>query len=235
VLQWVVDKVDKRIPVIAGCGSNNTQEALALHNYAQSIGADAALHVTGYYNRPSQEGIFRHFEALSHANDLPIMVYNVPARAVVDISAETMGRIASLGSVVGVKDATADLTRPYAERRFISKAFCQLSGEDGSAVAYNVSGGVGCISVTANIAPVLCAQMQNACLKNDYPTAMTIQESLFDLHKAMFIEPSPAGVKYAASRLNLCSGFARLPMVGISDATKKIIDKAMITAELIQE
>jgi 4-hydroxy-tetrahydrodipicolinate synthase len=227
VLKLVVDEVEKKIPVIAGCGSNNTAEAIELHNYAHSIGADAALHVTSYYNRPSQEGIFRHFEALDRTNELPIVVYNVPARAVVDISATTMGRISELDSVVGVKDATNDLARPYLERLAIDAPFCQLSGEDGTALAYNVSGGVGCISVTANVMPSLCAAMQSACLNNDFETAMAIQELLAPLHEALFLEPSPAGVKYACSTLNRCDDHVRLPLVGVSDKTKSKIDAAI--------
>lgn len=227
VLKLVVDEVAKRIPVIAGCGSNNTAEAIELHNYAHSIGADAVLHVTGYYNRPSQEGIFRHFEALDRSNGLPIIVYNVPARAVVDISATTMGRIAELNSVAGVKDASNDLSRPYLERLAINGPFCQLSGDDGTALAYNVSGGVGCISVTANVMPSLCAAMQSACLNKDFVTAMAIQELLAPLHEALFLEPSPAGVKYACSTLNRCDDHVRLPLVGVSDKTKSKVDAAI--------
>jgi 4-hydroxy-tetrahydrodipicolinate synthase len=227
VLKLIVDEVDNKIPVIAGCGSNNTAEAIELHAYAHSIGASAALHVTGYYNRPSQEGIFRHFEALNSANDLPIVVYNVPARAVVNISATTMGRISELDSVVGVKDATNDLTRPYLERMAINVPFCQLSGEDATTVAYNVSGGVGCISVTANVTPALCAAMQSACLNKDFESAMEIQELLSPLHEALFLEPSPAGVKYACSTLQLCDDHVRLPLVGINPQTKSKIDAAL--------
>lgn len=228
VLKWVVDLVDGRIPVIAGCGSNNSAEALELHQYASDIGADAALHVTGYYNRPSQEGLFRHFESLALSNDLPIVVYNIPARAVVDINADTMARIAQLDSVVGVKDATNQLARPYLERMALKgRKFCQLSGEDATTLAYNISGGVGCISVTANVVPSLCAKMQQACLDGDFATAMAIQESLSPLHAALFLEPSPSGIKYACSRLNRCTDHVRLPMVAISESTKLSIDTAL--------
>ncbi len=233
VIEITVNTVNKRIPVIAGCGSNNSSESKALHEYAHSVGASAALHVTGYYNRPSQEGLFRHFEMLAGVNDLPIIAYNVPARAVVDISAETMGRIAQLDTVVGVKDATADLARPFHERWFIDGEFCQLSGEDGTAVAYNASGGVGCISVTANVAPALCAQMQEACMTSDFSTAMQIQETLSRLHAALFIEPSPSGIKYACSRLNLCGETVRLPLTEISASTRVEIDKALESAGLL--
>lgn len=228
VLKVVVDEVGGRIPVIAGCGSNNTMEAIRLHEYAHSIGASGALHVTAYYNKPSQEGIFRHFQALDKTNDLPIVVYNIPARAVVDISASTMARISELDSVVGVKDATNDLARPYLERMAMSGPFCQLSGEDGTALAYNVSGGVGCISVTANVVPALCAAMQNASMSKNFVTAMGIQEVLSPLHEALFLEPSPAGVKYACSTLKLCEDYVRLPIIGISKDTQLKIDAAML-------
>lgn len=227
VLAIVVETVNGRIPVIAGCGSNNSAEALQLHKYAEKIGADAALHVAGYYNRPSQEGIYRHFEHLAHSADLPIFVYNIPARAVVDINPQTMARIATLEQVVGVKDATNQLSRPYLERMAMGEAFCQLSGEDATTVAYNASGGVGCISVTANVAPSLCAAMQQACLVCDFATAMKIQESLAPMHAALFLEPSPSGIKYACSRLELCTDHVRLPMVELSEVAKKAVKDAM--------
>jgi len=233
VLKVTVEEVDQRIPVIAGCGSNNSAESGDFHEYAYTIGATAALHVTGYYNKPSQEGIFRHFDMLANLNSLPIIVYNVPARAVVDIVPQTLAKIAQLDNVIGVKDATADLTRPFSERRLINGDFCQLSGEDGTAVAYNASGGDGCISVTANVAPALCAQMQEACLRSDFSQAMRIQEQLSRLHEALFIEPSPSGVKYACSRLNLCSDAVRLPLTRIGAKTRMEIDIALDGAGLI--
>lgn len=227
VVETVIDQADKRIQVIAGCGSNNTAEARTLHAHAHSAGADAALHVTGYYNRPNQEGIYRHFEALNAENDLPIIVYNIPARTVVDISVETMQRLSTLSAVVGVKDATRDLTRPIDERLAIGRGFSLLSGEDGTAVSYNAAGGNGCISVTANVMPTLCAEMQRVCRDGDFSTAMEIQDLLTPLHKALFIEPSPAGIKYACSRLELCTQVTRLPMVELRHETKIAIDVAL--------
>lgn len=223
----VVEEANGAVPVIAGCGSNNTVESLHYHRYAKEIGADGALHVTGYYNKPSQEGLYRHFAALAELNDLPIIVYNIPPRAIVDITPDTMARIATLPSVVGVKDATGDLNRPLKESLRIDGAFDFLSGEDGTAVAYNAAGGRGCISVTANVAPALCADMQNACLAGDFPAAMAIQKRLMPLHEALFLEPSPAGVKYAASRLGLCTPTVRLPIVEASAEARAAIDSAM--------
>lgn len=233
VLECVVSAAAGQIPVIAGCGSNNTAEALRFHEHAAAIGADGALHVTGYYNRPSQEGIFQHFAAINALNELPIIVYNIPPRAVVDITPETMARLAGLAHVVGVKDATGDLARPGLERLLIEKPFCYLSGEDGTAVAYNASGGVGCISVTANVAPELCARMQRACAQGDYPTAMAIQHSLMPLHKALFAEPSPAGIKYACAQLGLCDPAVRLPLLELQEHSKVSIDQAMAALELV--
>ena len=233
VIELVVQAVAGRIPVIAGVGSNNTREAIFYHERAQDLGADAALHVAGYYNRPSQEGLYRHFEALSDISTIPIVVYNIPPRAIVDILPETMARIAALPNVAGVKDATADLTRPLRERLLIEKEFSFLSGEDASAVAYNASGGNGCISVTANIAPALCAGMQAACRDGDFKEAMNIQDRLMPLHLALFAEPSPAGVKYAASLLGLCDAFCRLPMVPLTDDSKTAIRRAMTGLGLI--
>lgn len=233
VIELVVEAAEGHIPVVAGAGSNNTREAIFYHEHAQKLGADAALHVAGYYNRPSQEGLFRHFEALSEISTIPIIVYNIPPRATVDIQPATMARIAALPNIAGVKDATADLTRPNIERMLIKGAFSYLSGEDGSAVAYNAAGGNGCISVTANIAPRLCAEMQKACLDGDFKTAMAIQDRLMPLHLALFTEPNPAGPKYAASLLGLCDEFCRLPMVPLTSDTKSAIQKAMAGLGLI--
>jgi 4-hydroxy-tetrahydrodipicolinate synthase len=233
VIELVVQAADGRIPVVAGAGSNNTREAIFYNEHAQALGADAALHVAGYYNRPSQEGLFRHFEALSDASKIPIFVYNIPPRVVVDILPETMARIAALPNIVGVKDATADLTRPLVERMLIDGEFSFLSGEDGSAVAYNAAGGNGCISVTANIAPALCAEMQTACLDGDFRKAMNIQDRLMPLHLALFAEPNPAGAKYAASLLGHCDAFCRLPMVPLTADTRSAIQKAMANLGLI--
>jgi len=233
VIELVVQAADGRIPVVAGAGSNNTREAIFYNDHAQAFGADATLHVAGYYNRPSQEGLFRHFEALNNASKIPIIVYNIPPRTTVDILPETMARIAALPNVVGVKDATADLTRPLRERMLIDGEFSFLSGEDGSAVAYNAAGGNGCISVSANIAPALCAAMQTACLDGDFRKAIGIQDRLVPLHLALFAEPNPAGAKYAASLLGHCDEFCRLPMVPLSSDSKSAIQRAMAGLDLI--
>jgi len=227
VIETVVKECAGRIPVMAGSGSNNTREALEYHLEAKALGADAALHVLGYYNRPNQEGIYQHLKVLNDACDFPIYVYNIPPRAVIDISVDTMQRLSELPNIVGVKDATGDITRPLRERAKITKNFSWLSGEDPNAVAYNASGGNGCISVSANIAPALCAEMQNACAADDFRRAMEIQQRLLPLHEAMFIEPSPAGAKYAASLLGLCEPTARLPVVELTAETKATIERVV--------
>ena len=231
VLRLVVDTVDRRLPVVAGCGANDTATARRHHARAAELGADAALHVCGYYNRPNQEGIYRHFEALSADGALPIVVYNVPPRTVVDIEVDTLVRIAALPGVIGVKDASADLARPCLERRRIDASFAFLSGEDATAVAYNASGGGGCVSVTANVAPGACASMQRACRDGDFAAAMAIQDRLTPLHAALFTEPSPAGVKYACARIGLCRPDCRLPMVALRASTTAAIDAALEALE----
>jgi 4-hydroxy-tetrahydrodipicolinate synthase len=233
VIELVVAEAAGRIPIVAGAGSNNTREAILYNKAAQDLGADATLHVAGYYNRPSQEGLFRHFEAVHEASSIPIVIYNIPPRAIVDIFPETMARIAALPRVVGVKDATGDLTRPIRERLLIEGEFSFLSGEDGTAVSYNAAGGNGCISVTANIAPALCSAMQTACTNGDYATAGEIQDRLMPLHTALFAEPSPAGVKYAASLLRLCDEHCRLPIVPLSSRSKSAISDALTILDLI--
>lgn len=233
VIRLVVQAVAGRIFVLAGAGSNNTHMAMLNNDSAQELGADATLHVAGYYNRPSQEGLFRHFEAVSNASKVPIFVYNIPSRTNVDILPETMARIAELPNVAGVKDATADVTRPIRERLLVKGEFSFLSGDDSTAVAYNAAGGNGCISVTANIAPGLCAALQEACQKSDYNRAADIQKRLMPLHQALFAEPSPAGVKYAASLLGHCDAFCRLPMVPLSDNSKSAIKSTMSNLDLI--
>lgn len=227
VVEAVVSQVAGRVTVIAGAGSNNTIEAVDFTKHAKQAGADAALHVAGYYNRPSQEGLYQHFKAVNDAVDLPIIVYNIPPRAVVDIQPETMARIAGLKNVVGVKDATGDLSRPSKERMLIGKKWNMLSGEDGTALGYNAHGGHGCISVTANIAPKLCSEFQAACADGDYRLALDYQDRLMPLHVALFSEPSPAPTKYAASVLGLCEPDARLPVVPIGDATRDKVQSAM--------
>ena len=233
VLDIVVQEVAGEIPVIAGCGSNHTAHALETAEKAARCGATAALHVTGYYNRPNQEGLYQHFASIAQASRLPILVYNVPSRTIVDIEPQTMARIAELPGVVGVKDATNDLSRPLRERLLIGPDFCLLSGEDQTALAYNANGGQGAISVTANIAPALCAQMQAACLNGNFAQALTIQRRLMPLHRALFVEPSPAGAKYAASLLELCQPDCRLPMVELRGSTKQTIRTAMEEIELL--
>ena len=232
VIELVVHEVGGQVPVIAGAGSNDLAQAIEHSKAAAAAGADALLHVMGYYNRPNQEGIFQHFRALNDATELPIVVYNVPPRTVIDIQPDTMGRISKLSNVVGVKDATKDLSRPILEKLQIDKDFCFLSGEDPTAVAYNAQGGQGCISVTANVAPKLCSEMQQACIDRDYDRALEIQTQLMPLHQALFLEPSPAGAKYACSLLGLIMPECRLPIVELTSDTKDTIEKAMQLAGL---
>jgi len=227
VVKIVVDTATGRVPVIAGAGSNNPVEALDYALHAQQAGADAVLCVAGYYNRPSQEGLYQHFKSIHDATDIPIIVYNIPPRVIVDIRPETMARLSRLPRIVGVKDATAELSRVSLERQLIDENFSYLSGEDMTAIAYNAQGGKGCISVTANVAPMLCASMQAASLRGDYEAALQCHEQLMPLHTALFLEPSPAGVKYAASTLGLCSDDVRSPILRPCEATRKAIDSAM--------
>ncbi len=233
VTEIVVNEVGGQVPVIAGAGSNDPALAISHGANAASAGADCVLHVMGYYNRPGQEGIFQHFKALDARAQLPIMVYNVPPRTIIDILPETMARLAELPSVIGVKDATRDLARPLLERRLIGDDFCLLSGEDMTAVAYNANGGQGSISVTANVAPKLCAELQQACANGQYRQALDIQMRLMPLNQALFLEPSPAGVKYACSLLGLAGEHCRLPMVGLTDGTRRAIREAMRAIDLI--
>lgn len=234
VVEIVVAETQGRIPIMAGAGSNNPEEAIVFAQHAEKIGADALLCVAGYYNRPSQEGLYQHFKKVHDATTLPITIYNIPPRTVVDISPDTMARLAELPRVVGVKDASGDLSRVLQEKQRIAKAFSFLSGDDIAAVAYNANGGQGCISVTANVAPALCAQLQQACLQNDFASALAIQQRLLPLHEALFIEPNPAGAKYAASLLGLCSDYCRLPMVPLSEETKKAIRQALEQLNLLE-
>lgn len=234
IIKTVVEQAAGRIPVIAGAGSNNVIEAMEYTQEAEAAGVDATLHVAGYYNRPSQKGLLAHYKAVHDAASKPIILYNIPSRAVVNIEPETLAELAQLPRIRGVKDATGDLARPWIERQLIQQHdFCWLSGEDATAVAYNISGGQGCISVTANIAPKLCAQMQDACLNGQWEQAVKLQDRLLPLHQAMFAEPSPAPVKYAASLLNLASAHCRVPIVELSDSTKYRIEEAMRQLELI--
>lgn len=233
VVAEVVKAAAGRVPVIAGAGSNNTLEALRLTQHAQSVGADAALVVTPYYNKPTQRGLIAHFTAVHDATDIPIIIYNIPGRSVVDMSPETMGELAKLPRIVGVKDATGDLARVSFQRITCGRNFIQLSGEDATAHGFNAQGGIGCISVTANVAPKLCAQMQAATLSGDYATALDLADRLMPLHKAIFTEPGLVGAKYGMSKLGLCSEEVRLPLTGLTDSTRALMDDAMRHAGLI--
>lgn len=233
VIEAVVKTAAGRVPVIAGAGSNNTAEGIGLIQHAARVGADAALIVTPYYNKPSQAGLIAHYTALHDAADIPIIIYNIPGRSVVDMSPATMGELAKLPRIVGVKDATGDITRVSHQRMTCGTDFVQLSGEDASALGFNAHGGVGCISVTANVAPKLCAAFQEATLAGDYAKALELQDNLMPLHIAIFLEPGLVGAKYGLSLLGRCSEEVRLPLVGLSDGVKLAIKDAMIHAELI--
>ena len=233
IVSEVVKAAAGRIPVIAGAGSNSTAEGVELIRHAQDTGATAALVVTPYYNKPTQRGLIAHYTAMHDACTLPIVIYNIPGRSVIDMSPETMGELAKLPRIVGVKDATGDLARVAKTRLTCGAEFCQLSGEDATAVGFNAMGGVGCISVTANVAPKLCAQLQEATLKGDYPTALALQDKLMPLHIAVFMEPGVAGAKYALSKLGMCEAEVRLPLTELLDSTKAAIDAAMVHAGLI--
>lgn len=233
VIAEVVKAVDGRIPVIAGAGSNNTAEGIRFMQHAQSVGADAALVVTPYYNRPTQAGLIAHYTALHDCCELPIIIYNIPPRSVVDMMPDTMGALAKLPRIVGVKDATGKLERVSQQRITCGTDFIQLSGEDATAHGFNAQGGTGCISVTANVAPRLCAQMQDACLRGDYAAALEIQDRLMPLHIAIFIEPGLVGAKYALSRLGRCTQEVRMPLIGLTDGTKALIDAGLRHAGLL--
>jgi 4-hydroxy-tetrahydrodipicolinate synthase len=233
VIEICVTEAAGRVPVIAGAGSNSTTEAIALTRFAKSVGCDAVLSVTGYYNKPSQEGQYRHFMAVADAVDIPIILYNIPPRAIVEIGLDIMTKLARHPNIIGVKDATANLLRPSRERHAIGKDWLLLSGEDGTALGYMAHGGHGCISVTANVAPALCAQFQELCLKKDYAGALAIQDRLLPLHDALFTNPNPAPVKYAASLLGLCASEVRLPLVEADEASQAKVREALGFAGLI--
>lgn len=227
VVELCVEAAAGRVPVIAGAGSNSTDEAVDLTRHAKAAGADGALVVTPYYNKPSQEGLFQHFKTIQDAVDIPIIIYNIPPRSVIDMSVETMARLARLPNIVGVKDATTDLARPIATRLTCGPDFCILSGEDATALPLLAAGGDGCISVTANVAPALCSAMHLAWQAGDLAKAMSLQNDLFPLHQAMFCETSPAPVKYGAKLLNLCSESVRLPLVPASANAQQAVATAM--------
>ena len=233
VVEIAIEVANRRVPVIAGAGSNSTEEAIDLTRHARQAGADAALVVTPYYNKPTQEGLYLHFTAIADAVDLPIIIYNIPPRSVVDMSVDTMARLAKHPNIVGVKDATANLARPLHTRRACGEAFCQLSGEDHTAVAFLAAGGAGCISVTGNVAPRLCAEMQTAWQDGRVAEAMAIQNRLLPLHDAMFAETSPAPVKYAASLLGHGSEKCRLPLAPLQEATRARVRAAMTEVGLL--
>lgn len=233
VVEEVVRAAAGRVPVIAGAGSNNTVEGIRLIRHAERVGADAALVVTPYYNRPTQAGLIAHYTALHDCCTLPIIIYNIPGRSVVDMSPETMGTLAKLPRIIGVKDATGRIERVSQQRITCGAGFIQMSGEDATALGFNAHGGVGCISVTANVAPRLCAEFQAATLAGDYARALSYQDRLMPLHEAIFLEPGLAGAKYGLSRLGLCSEEVRLPLVGLTEGTKAKIDAAMRHAGLL--
>jgi 4-hydroxy-tetrahydrodipicolinate synthase len=234
VVEICIDVAKGRgVPVIAGAGSNSTEEAIDLTRHAKEAGADAALIVTPYYNKPTQEGMYLHFKAIADAVDLPIIIYNIPPRSVVDMKVETMARLAKHRNIVGVKDATADLARPLHQRRQCGADFCQLSGEDATALAFNAAGGVGCISVTANVAPRLCSDMQTAWMEGRTAQAMEIQNRLLPLHDALFTETSPAPVKFAASLLGKATQHCRLPLAPLMDGTRAKVRAAMTEVGLL--
>ena len=233
VIEEVVAAVAGRIPVVAGAGSNNTVEGISLMRHAEKVGATAALVVTPYYNKPTQAGMIAHYTALHDCCTLPIVIYNIPGRSVVDMSPETMGVLAKLPRIIGVKDATGKIERVSQQRFSCGPDFIQISGEDATALGFNAHGGVGCISVTANVAPKLCAEFQAATLRGDYKTALDYQDRLMPLHEAIFIEPGLAGAKYGLSLLGRCEEEVRLPLVGLTDGTKAKIRAAMVHAGLI--
>lgn len=233
VVELCVEAARGRVPVIAGTGSNSTAEAIDLTRHAKKAGADACLVVTPYYNKPTQEGLYLHFKAIADAVDLPMFIYNIPPRSVIDMSVETMARLARHPNIVGVKDATANLTRPLHTRRACGEDFIQLSGEDHTALAFNAAGGAGCISVTANVAPRLCAEMQKAWREGRVREAMAIQDRLAPLHDAMFCETSPGPVKYAASLLGKTADHCRLPLAPVAEPNRRRIREAMVSVGLM--
>ena len=237
VIELCVNESKGKIPVIAGTGSNSTEEAISLTKYAEEAGANAALVVTPYYNKPTQEGLYQHYKKINDNCSIPIIIYNIPPRSVVDMSVDTMARLFELKNIIGVKDATGDLDRVDKQKNKMGKDFIQLSGEDGTALEFNLRGGVGCISVTANIAAKLCSDFQNATLSKNNSNLMAkakeINSILMPLHKSLFIESSPSPVKYAASLLNLCNEDVRLPLVNVTDETKSKVKSAMAHAKLI--
>jgi 4-hydroxy-tetrahydrodipicolinate synthase len=233
VVEWCVDQAKGRVPVIAGAGSNSTTEAIDLAKHAEKAGANAVLVVTPYYNKPTQEGMYVHFKAVNDAIGIPIIIYNIPPRSVVDMSVDTMKRLFELKNIAGVKDATANIARVSQQRAAMGPDFIQLSGEDMTALAYNAAGGHGCISVSSNVAPALCAQLQRATAAGDYAKALTVQDRLIPLHDAIFFEPGVAGAKCGLTLLGRCTEQVRSPLLPVSEKTREAIKKAMVHAGLL--
>ena len=234
IVEVCIEQTNKKVPVIAGTGSNSTEEAIYLTKHAKKAGADAALVVTPYYNKPSQEGLLQHFTKIANSVDIPIVIYNIPGRSIVDMSNETMSKLFEIENVIGVKDATGDIPRVYFTRNEVSNEYNMLSGDDSTTLAFMAYGGHGAISVTSNIAPKLCSDFHNLCMDKNFYDASLINDKLMPLHRALFLESSPGPVKYAASKLNLCLEEVRLPVTTINNDTKKIIDNALRHASLIK-
>ena len=233
VVEWCVDQAKGRVPVVAGAGSNSTAEAIDFSKHAEKAGADAVLIVTPYYNKPTQEGLYQHYKAINDAIGIPIIIYNIPGRSIVDMSVDTMKRLYELKNVAGVKDATANMARTSQQRAALGPDFNQMSGEDITALGFMAHGGHGCISVTSNVAPRLCSEFQNACLKGDYATALKLQDKLAPLHINLFVETSPAPIKYALSLIGKCANTVRLPMVPATEKAQAAVREAMVHAGLI--
>jgi 4-hydroxy-tetrahydrodipicolinate synthase len=233
VVELCIEAVAGRVPVIAGTGSNSTAEAIEFTRHAKAAGADGVLVVTPYYNKPTQEGLYLHFRAINDCTDIPILIYNIPGRSVVDMSVDTMARLFKLKNIVGVKDATASMARVSQQRAALGKEFVQLSGEDATALGFMAHGGQGCISVTANIAPAFCAEFQLACLAGNFRLALQLQDRLMPLHDALFVESNPGPVKYAASKLGLCNEETRLPLAPLTSASRKKVDEALSAVGLV--
>jgi 4-hydroxy-tetrahydrodipicolinate synthase len=233
VVELCVEAAAGRVPVIAGTGSNSTAEAVELTRHAKTAGADGVLVVTPYYNKPTQEGLYQHFKAINDCADVPIVVYNIPGRSVIDLSVETMARLFKLANIVGVKDATANMARASLQRAALGVEFVQLSGEDATALGFMAHGGQGCISVTANVAPALCSEFQLACLAGNFHRALQLQDRLMPLHDALFVESNPGPVKYAASKLGLCSADTRLPLAPLAPASRKRVEDALSAVGLV--
>jgi 4-hydroxy-tetrahydrodipicolinate synthase len=233
VVELCIEAAAGRVPVIAGTGSNSTAEAVELTRHAKAAGADGVLVVTPYYNKPTQEGLYLHFKAVNDCADVPVLIYNIPGRSVVDMTVDTMARLFKLKNIVGVKDATANLARVSQQRAALGNDFIQLSGEDATALGFMAHGGQGCISVTANIAPSLCAEFQLACLAGNFRLALQLQDRLMPLHEALFVESNPGPVKYAASKLGLCNADTRLPLAPLASASKQKVDAALNAVGLV--